>query len=164
MERSKLSDHIFKKGKFITPINAIPMMQELPDEKSWTYGRMPEYLWIGLILNKYGRSVGLQKMYEIITLLHRLAPELQTARISQILALDEHIQARFYKGILLNVSKDTLAPLTVFLTVSYAPVFAEHFYCSKMSVDERSTILIETMNNIMGHQTHDANLCCILLH
>lgn len=156
MERSKLSDHIFKKGKFITPINAIPMMQELPDEKSWTYGRMPEYLWIGLILNKYGRSVGLQKMYEIITLLHRLAPELQTARISQILALDEHIQARFYKGILLNVSKDTLAPLTVFLTVSYAPVFAEYFYCSKMSVDERSTILIETMNNIMGHQTHDA--------
>ena len=57
MERSKLSDHVFKKGKFITPINAIPMMQELPDEKSWTYGRMPEYLWIGLILKKYGRSV-----------------------------------------------------------------------------------------------------------
>ena len=24
-------------------------MQELSDEKSWTYGRMPEYIWIGLI-------------------------------------------------------------------------------------------------------------------
>ena len=50
MRRSKLSDHTFQKGKFITPINAIPLMHELEDEKSWTYGRMPEYLWIGLIL------------------------------------------------------------------------------------------------------------------
>ena len=47
--RSKLSDHQLKKGKFITPINSIPSMQELSDEKSWTYGRMPEYIWIGLI-------------------------------------------------------------------------------------------------------------------
>ena len=49
MESSKLSDHVLKKGKFITPINNIPNAKELSDEKSWTYGRMPEYLWIGLI-------------------------------------------------------------------------------------------------------------------
>ena len=60
MRRSKLSDHTFQKGKFITPINAIPLMHELEDEKSWTYGRMPEYLWIGLILKYYGRDEGLE--------------------------------------------------------------------------------------------------------
>lgn len=32
MRRSKLSDHTFQKGKFITPINAIPLMHELEDE------------------------------------------------------------------------------------------------------------------------------------
>lgn len=59
---SKLSDHTFKKGKFITPINALPLMHELEDEKSWTYGRMPEYLWIGLILKYYGRNEGLKNL------------------------------------------------------------------------------------------------------
>ena len=37
MKRSKLSDHTFKKGKFITPINSLPLMHELEDEKSWSY-------------------------------------------------------------------------------------------------------------------------------
>ena len=50
MRYSKLSDHLFKKGKFITPMNSFPLMQELNDEKSWSYGRLPEYLWIGLVL------------------------------------------------------------------------------------------------------------------
>lgn len=47
--RSKLSDHKLKKEKFITPFNSISQMQELSDEKSWTYGRMTEYIWVGLI-------------------------------------------------------------------------------------------------------------------
>ena len=88
MKRSKLSDHTFQKGKFITPINAIPLMHELEDEKSWTYGRMPEYLWIGLILKYYGRDEGLRKSYGIISALHKLAPGLYTARLSQILYYD----------------------------------------------------------------------------
>lgn len=81
MRHIKLSDHTFKKGKFITPINSLPMMQEFEDEKSWTYGRMPEYLWIGLILKYYGREDGLRKSYGIISALHKLAPDLYTARL-----------------------------------------------------------------------------------
>lgn len=100
MRRSKLSDHTFQKGKFITPINAIPLMHELEDEKSWTYGRMPEYLWIGLILKYYGRDEGLRKSYGIISALHKLAPGLYTARLSQILKLDADIQKRFYDYII----------------------------------------------------------------
>ena len=94
--KSKLSDHKFKKGKFITPFNSIPQIQELSDEKSWTYGRMPEYIWIGLIFRTLGRDEGLNKLYKIISELHRLAPELFTARLSQILKLDSHIQLEFY--------------------------------------------------------------------
>ena len=87
MRHSKLSEHTFKKGKFITPFNSISVMQALSDEKSWTYGRMPEYLWIGLILEHFGRDDGLRKLYSIISELHKLAPELYTVRISQILKL-----------------------------------------------------------------------------
>ena len=85
MRHIKLSEHIFKKGKFITPFNNLPMVKEFEDEKSWAYGRMPEYLWIGLILNHYGRDEGLRKSYNIISLLHKLAPNLYTARLSEIL-------------------------------------------------------------------------------
>lgn len=62
MRHSKLSDHKFKKGKFITPMNSLPKMKALEDEQSWTYGRMPEYLWIGLLLNFFGRDEGLRNL------------------------------------------------------------------------------------------------------
>ena len=93
---SKLSDHTFKKGKFITPLNTLPQAHELEDERSWTYGRMPEYLWIGLLLNYYGREEGLRKSCDIVFTLHKLAPELFSARLSQILKMDTDIQKRFY--------------------------------------------------------------------
>lgn len=127
-KHSKISDHTFKKGKFITPINSLPMMQEFEDEKSWTYGRMPEYLWIGLLLKYYGREEGLRKSYSIISTLHKLAPDLNTARLSQVIKLDAEVQKRFYDYIVCIGAKEALAPLTIFLTASKAPVFAECFF------------------------------------
>ena len=125
MRHSKLAEHTFKKGKFITPMNTLPNMQELSDEKSWTYGRMPEYLWIGLILKRLGREEGLNKLYSIASMLHKLAPELYTARMSQILNLDTAIQKQFYEFMISMGIKESLAPLTVFLTATRAPIFAE---------------------------------------
>lgn len=153
---SKLSDHAFKKGKFITPINSLPMMRALEDEKSWTYGRMPEYLWIGLILKYYGREEGLRKSYCIISTLHKLVPDLYTARLSQILKLDADIQKRFYDYVVCIGAKEALAPLTILLTASKAPVFAECFYCSDQSVEDRCEALIQTMRDIMDHQSNEA--------
>ena len=156
MRHSTLSDHTFQKGKFITPINAIPLAHELEDEKSWTYGRMPEYLWIGLILKYYGRDEGLRKSYGIISALHKLAPGLYTARLSQILKLDADIQKRFYDYITCSGAKEALAPLTVFLTASKAPVFAKCFYCPDQSVEDRCEAIIQTMREIMDHQSNEA--------
>lgn len=126
MRHSKLSDHSFKKGKFITPINSLPLMK-FEDEKSWTYGRMPEYLWIGLLLKYYGRDEGLRMSCNFISKLHGLAPDLYTARLSQVLKLDADIQKRFYGYIVSSGAKEALAPLTIFLTASKAPVFQSIF-------------------------------------
>lgn len=156
MKHSKLSDHTFKKGKFITPINSLPMMQEFEDEKSWTYGRMPEYIWIGLILKYYGREEGLRKSYSIISTLHKLAPDLYTARLSQILKLDIDIQKQFYDYIVYMGVKVALAPLTIYLTTSRAPVFAESFYCPEQSIDDRCKAIVQTMRDIMNHQSDEA--------
>lgn len=156
MRHSKLSDHTFKKGKFITPFNSIPVMQGLSDEKSWTYGRMPEYLWIGLILKRFGREEGMRKLSSIITELHKLAPRLYTARMSQILKLESSVQRKFYNHIINVASKETLSPLSVILTSSKAPIFAECFYCPELNVENRCSTLIETMREIMDHQSNES--------
>ena len=152
--KSKLSEHVFKKGKFITPINSIPQMYELPNGQSWMYGRLPEYLWIGLVFRKYGREVGLNKLYKIILELHKIAPESITARLSSILALSSEKQKSFYKIVIEQVGIDTLSPLTVILTVSTYPEFAEAFYSDTYNIEERCNILTETMRGLMDHQSH----------
>lgn len=91
MRHSTLSEHKFNKGEFITPLNSLPLT-EFEDVKTWSYGRMPEYLWIGLILKYYGRENGMKKCNFIINKLHRLASELTAPRISEILKLDSNIQ------------------------------------------------------------------------
>ena len=154
--KSKLSDHIFRKGKFITPINSIPTMYELPNGQSWMYGRLPEYLWIGLVLKKYGRKVGLEKLYKIVLALHKIAPESTTARLSSILALNPEKQKSFYKIVIEQVGIDVLNPLTVILTVSRYPEFAKTFYSDTYSIEERCNILTEAMRDLMDHQSYES--------
>ncbi|MDO4556985.1 MAG: DUF5677 domain-containing protein [Lachnospiraceae bacterium] len=156
MRHIKLSAHTFKKGEFIAPINSIPMMQEFEDEKSWSYGHIPEYLWIGLLLKYYGREEGLRKSYDIISTLHKLAPDLYTVRLSQIIKLDSEVQKKFYNYIVCIGAKDALAPLTIFLTTSKAPVFSECFYCPQKSIEDRCEAIIDAMRDTMGHQTNEA--------
>ena len=156
MRHSTLADHTFKKGKFITPINSLPMIHALEDEKSWTYGRMPEYLWIGLILRYYGREEGLKKSYSIVSTLHALAPDLNTARLSQILKLDTGVQKQFYDYIIGLGARKALSPLTIYLTASKAPVFSECFYCSDLSIGDRCNTIVQAMRDIMDYQSNEA--------
>jgi len=156
MRNSKLSEHTFKKGRFITPLNSLPMMKELEDEKSWTYGRMPEYIWIGLILKYFGREEGLKKLYYIISKIHNVAPDLYTVRLSEILKIDTNIQEEIYEYIISLGVKDAISPLTIFLTVSQAPVFAKYFYIYKQGIEDRCKAIVETMSEIMDHQSNEA--------
>lgn len=156
MRRSNLSEHTFKKGKFVTPINSIPMMKEFEDEKSWTYGRMPEYLWIGMIFKYFGREEGMRRLYGIISELHRLVPEWYSLRMSQILKLNEDIQKKFYSYIVRMDAKEALAPLTIYLTATRAPIFVEYFYCPEQNVEQRCNTIIETMRELMEHQSFES--------
>ena len=156
MNYSRLSDHKFEKGKFITPFNAIPAMEEMSDEQSWTYGRMPEYLWIGLILHHFGRDDGLKKLYSIILKLHNLAPEMYTAQMSKILELDSDLQRKIYNYIIEIASKQTLTPLTLIFTASKAPEFSESFYCKDLSIRDRCDILTDTMRKLTNHQSDES--------
>ena len=151
-----LKQHKLKKGKFVTPLNSIPNLAEMSNDDSWAYGRLAEYIWIGLVLDYYGRDAGLRKMVEIINGLHAIAPEIVVPKISVILKLEESIQRKVYNLICTIVDKKTLTPLTVFLTHSYAPVFSEVFYSEEIGIEERIKGLTQTMSSFMWHQSNDA--------
>lgn len=156
MEHTKLEQHKFKKGKFITPLNDIPQMKAFSDNESWIYGRLPEYMWIGLILEKMGRKEGLASLFYIMDKLKTLAPTIKEPKFSSILLLNSKIQTEIFKEITNRTPEGTLAPLTLIFTVSKHPTFAETFYTDKLSIQERKSILLETMSKRMGHQTHES--------
>ena len=149
---SKLSDHKFRKGKFITPWNEF--FSELGKEESWYYGRLPEYLWIALILDYYGREDGLAKCYEIIRKLHQLAPHFTMPRLSKILELDNEVQQHFYGFILNTILPDVMVPLTAIFTYSKYPCFSSAFCISEILVDDRIKKISSVLKETSDHQTY----------
>ena len=69
IKKSTLSEHIFKKGKFITPLNY--QFGDVLQENPWFKTRLPEYIWLGLIINHYGREEGLKKCNRILKVLYK---------------------------------------------------------------------------------------------
>ena len=98
MSHSKLSDHKLKKGKFIAPFNEF--MTPLNSNESWCLGRLPEYIWIGLLINKYGRKKGMEIIYKIIVKLHSIESDIVTPRLSEILSMEDVKQDEFFSYIL----------------------------------------------------------------
>lgn len=152
MRYSKLSDHKFKKGRFITPFNEIAT--GLGKEESWYYGRLPEYLWLALILDYYNREEGLSKCYLIIKRLHQIAPNLTTPRISKILELDSVMQQKFYDFILDTIPPEVFLPLTAIYTYSKFPCFSNTFCLPGYFVENRITKISSVMSMTSDHQTH----------
>ena len=59
---STIEQHKNNKGYYTTPLNSIPGMKPMNKYESWFSGRMPEYIWIAIILDFYGREEGLRKI------------------------------------------------------------------------------------------------------
>ena len=156
MKPSPLSAHSFLNGEFVTPFNSIPSLHIMNDEESWFYGRLPEYLWIGLIFKSFERKEGLKKLLNIASKLHEFAPTLKTLRMSEILKLETRVQEKFYDFLLTVISRKTLAPLTLYLTLTKFPVFTKYFFCKELNVEERCKTITETMRSLGDHQSLDA--------
>lgn len=152
MNYSKLSDHKFDKGKFITPWNEA--LSEIGRENSWYYGRLPEYLWLALIIDYYGRKEGLIKCYSIIKKLSEQVPDLFAPRFSKILKLNSDKQKIMFEYILSIIDVRVLAPLVAIFTYSSSTSFAAIFQ-TDLSIEER----IESINSVMKKTSdHQSNL------
>lgn len=150
MRESKLSEHKFKKGKFITPMNQV--LGDILKTNPWFHTRLPEYFWLGLVVNYYGRDEGLIKCNQLLKYIAKYSNSLDLPKMSNILSLSEQEQLNLYNNFLTVIDKEVLAPLTIIFTYTKYPTFASCFL-SDLSIDERLKYINETMEKTSDHQS-----------
>lgn len=149
---SGINDHIRKKGVLLTPINeALGANLEL---SSWAKDRMPEYLWIGLILLKYERIKGLEIAGKILFEISKNIEGLSKPSFSQILQLSN--QEKVYEIICKNVEKDALSPLTIICRGKNYRKFNNFFLIPDQTLKERFESLSKAVDIYSPHQSNEA--------
>lgn len=152
MEHTKLASYKFKSGKFISLWNEV--MNPVKDNKSWTYGRMPEYLWIALIIDKYGRKDGFRRLNPILQTIKEKT-SLKFIRMSDFMLVDEKEKECIYSSFVENIDVECLAPLTVVISGEIDSLFALRF-STNMLVEDRVKKIQSCMAKIMNHQSNEA--------
>lgn len=152
MEYTKLSSYKFKTGKFISPWNEF--MDPVDDNKSWTYGRLPEYLWIAFILKRYGREEGFRRLNPI---LHTIKEKtnLIHIRMSDFMLANEEQKDCIFTTIIENTEVECVAPLTVVLSGDIDSLFALKF-ATTISIEDRVNAIQECMKAVMNHQSNES--------
>lgn len=153
MEHLRLSDYKKDKGKLISPWNELAT--PLPEDLSWFTGRLPEYLWIALILNAYERQSAINKCLLIVEKLSQLDNKLLAPAWSQIIKLNDKNQEAFFSYLSVNINKEILAPLTCISPFFNAPIFHKYFH-SNLSIKERFEKLMGILNTNSDHQANQS--------
>ena len=150
IKESTLSEHILKKGKFITPLNY--QFGDVLQENPWFKTRLPEYIWLGLIINHYGREEGLKKCNRILKVLYKKQNLIEIPKLSIILGLTQGDQDNLYKNFKGIIDSQVLSPLTLIFTYSKFPVFASNFY-STLSLEERLNRIDDVLEKTSDQQS-----------
>ena len=151
---SGISDHKKRKGALVTPFNAA--LGDTLKLSPWAKERMPEYLWLGLILLHYGRTTGIEKAGNILSEISKKFDSLSQPRMSKIFSLANDEQKSLYEIICKHVEKEVLAPLTVLYPGRLYPTFNEYFFISHLLVEERINIISEAVKLFSPHQSDEA--------
>ena len=145
-----LDHHHLTKGKFVTTLND-PSLNFCFSK--WSLERLPEYIWIGCILDYYGREGGMKKILVICTKLHEISESTVLPKLSEIFSLNDAEQSRFYQEILNIISKDVLAPLTLIFTYSKNPSFSQSFASPEISMNDRLDKIMDILRKTSDHQS-----------
>ncbi len=149
-----LSQHKFKKGKFIAPFND-NKFKDVLKENPWFNNRLPEYIWLALILEFYGRTQGLLKCRDALQILLNHAPDISLPKLSIIVTLTPAKQTAFYNDMKAIIDPKAIEPLTLVLTHSSYPEFACAFIATT-TIAERIERINDVMRQYSFHQSNEA--------
>lgn len=148
---STLSAHKNIKGKLITPFK-----HALGDKlflESWFRIRLPEFLWIALILKHYGRKEGLEKLATINQKLYELVPSLRSPSLFLILQLTEEEQNKIYSMIGEIIDVKILSPLVSIYRYDQFPIFAHFFIDDFSDFNLNIEKIVESLEETEFHQS-----------
>lgn len=151
---SKLSDHVMIKGRLKTPFNH--SLGGLLKLTSWHINRMPEYVWLGLILQAYGREETFKRVFPILQTITSIDDDISFPMLSRILSLSEEKQIRIYEEICKNIEANILCPLTLIIDYVSNPLFYRYFLDPTMQVGEKLDRIRVVARKIIPHQSNDA--------
>jgi len=149
---SDLKSHKYKKGLIQPPMNTIPNQQPV----SWTNDRLPEYLWLGLILMNYKRTEGIEKAGKILKEISQINKSIIKPKLSIILSLSESEQETIYNIICKEIEPKILLPLTVIYRNSNYPLFNKYFNSPEININDRINILNKAIKLYYFHQSNEA--------
>jgi len=149
---SDLKSHKHKKGLIQPPMNTLPNQQPV----SWTNDRLPEYLWLGLILMNFERTKGIEKAGKILKEISQINQFIIKPKLSIILSLSETEQEKIYNIICKEVNPKTLAPLTaIYRNLNYS-IFNKFFNFPDIPINNRIDIISKAIKLYYDHQSHES--------
>lgn len=140
VEKIKLSKHIKQGDTFYTPFTDPSGLGATLHLSSWAKCWLPEFLWIGLIIQKQGRKEGFKNLCLIIEDLK--SEDLAIPQLSKIFELSEEQQKKYWSVITRYAEKSILLPLTVVITPDINETFYEFFFDFTMDIDENISELL----------------------
>lgn len=149
---SNLKSHKYKKGLIQPPLNTLENQQPV----FWTNDRLPEYLWLGLILMNFNRTKGIEKAGKILQEISDINKTIIKPKLSIVLFLPEIEQDEIFKIICKNINPKYLAPLTaIYRNLDY-PVFNKYFNFPEIPVNERIESISRAVKMYYNHQSYEA--------
>ena len=131
MRKSKLSEHKQIKKLLVTPFNQT--LGKMVTFKAWQF-RLPNLLWLAVIINKYGHIEGLAKCYHIIEFMEHSNIKINDLKISSILNLDDK-QKEILFNYINTICEDKI--LDCLCLVIDDKIFREKFYKIRNTSDIR---------------------------
>lgn len=142
-----LNGHKFHSGVFVAPFNTIEGLSPC----NWFVERVPEYLWLGLLLNSFeDRKLGLQKIMQLLQRVSLVSQNIENPALSKIFELSNLAQLQIYQTIENLKLKEPLLPLN--LVYSYS----EYADFSKFIVGEKYDYVIcqEVLESVIRKMNH----------
>lgn len=146
----KLKDHKHENGIFKSPINQIENIELY----SWRNDGLPDFIWIALILDHYGREDAFLKFSLIFKEIEDSSFQFDSLQLSYIFSLDEPNQVEFYNILLKYVDIEVLSPLTIVFNKNN--LFKKYFILESFTVEEKLTILENIVEHYGTNQSDEA--------
>ena len=161
VEKIELSKHVKQGDTFYTSFTDPNGLGDKLCLSSWAKSRLPEFLWIGLIIYNQGRKNGFENLYCIIKDLE--CEGIAIPQLSKIFELTEERQRKYWSIITQYVEKNVLMPLTTVITPDINEIFYDYFFDFSMNIDDNILKLLDIAKE--SNRLHDelsTDICFIV--